>query len=542
MTEPAADPPPCILSYQFATAPSPLQVSGASQPSPGMINAWISAPPGQTIYCNKIIVAVPVGTGPGEFSTVAPALTPNTTWWASSGVLVNDGEEFGLPPGFSYAIFTVTCPSSDHWKIDYQLVFSMTTTSVNPVPDTFPYIVVENSGDSPDNLVQRKTTFTLEKAPVKLYLDNLVSVSASQSSTTVPKTQFTSGEAIKLLWESNGSTFSLYAGGGAQPIWTGPDTSYTVAGGATADTTFTLVAAMDGTPGTVSAVVAVTITNPTATPRSDDATSLTVIDTSTLTGDASLGTTTVGQQLTVSAAATLAGVTASSATVNGQVSMSSATLGPTTVSGAVGGNGSLALASATAASVTVNSWLTGLVARAVTPGVTYTASSDGILSGAVASPSDLGAQCAARISGTCSSVGTVYAQGGNAAPWITSDRWAMWANTNSFALPVPKGSTFSVKVDQRFGTAAPTAFTWYPLARNATLHEVDLGPAVVPGPPMPEPVRYRHPNQRHRITQLIEAIAETFGDKFTPDRRERMTAAIEALVRHRDQDQHGEPS
>ncbi len=534
MTDPTTDPPPCILSYQFATAPSPLQVSGASQPSPGMVNAWISAPPGQTIFCNKIIVAVPVGTGPGEFSTVAPALTPNTTWWVSSGAVLGTGEDLGLAPGLNYAIFTVTCPSSDYWNIDYQLVFSMTTTSVNPVPDTFPFVVVEYSApDSPDNLVQRKTTFTLAKAPVELYLDNLVSVSASESVTTNPKTEFANGEAIKLLWESNGSTFSLYAGGGSQPIWTGQDTSHTVAGGAVSDTTFTLAAAMDGTPGTVSAAVAVTITNPAAAPRSEEAASLTVAQISTLTGDAQLGPATVGGRLTAATAARLARVTAPTATVTGAATLASATLAGTTVSGAVGGSGSLTLASATAAAVTVNGSLTALVPRAVTIGKTYTASSDGVLTGTVWYPSDAGAQVATRISGTCSSVGTVYATGGNAAPWITSKEWAMWSNADTFALPVPQGSTFSVAVDQRFGSGAPTAFAWFPLARNATLHEVHLGSAALAPPPGPEPVTFRRPNLRHRIDRVVAVVADIFGDELTPARRERMTAALEALVRHR---------
>ncbi|HVB41895.1 MAG TPA: hypothetical protein VNF47_04215 [Streptosporangiaceae bacterium] len=539
---PTADPPPCILSYQFATVPSPLQVSGPSQASPGMVNAWISAPDGQTIFCDKIIVAVPVGTNPGEFSTVAPTLTPNTTWWVSSAAVLSDGQDLGLAPGMSYAIFTVTCPSSDYWQINYQLVFSVTTTSVNPVPDTFPYIVVEYSApDSPDNLVQRKTTFTLSKAPVRLYLDNLVTVSASSADSTHPKTDFASGEAIKLLWESNGSTFSLYSGAAAQPVWTGSDTSYTVPGGAAEQTTFTLVATMDQLPGTVSATVGVTISNPAATPRSEQAGSLTVVQTSALTGDAQLAAAAVGGRLTVAQAARLAGVTAPTATVTGTASLASATMAAATVSGSLGG-GALNGGAATAATVTVNGSLTALVPRAVSPDTTYTASSDGILTGTVWYPADAGAQCATRISGTCSSVGTVYATGGNAAPWLTQKEWAMWSNANSFALPVPQGSTFSVSVAQRFGTGAPTAFSWYPLARNATMHEVDLRPAVVPAADGPEPVTFRRPSERHQIDRVVDAFAAILGDRVTPAMRRQVTSALEAIVRHHSPASQGDPA
>lgn len=34
--------PPCLLSYAFATAPSPLQASSASAESPGLVEVWVS--------------------------------------------------------------------------------------------------------------------------------------------------------------------------------------------------------------------------------------------------------------------------------------------------------------------------------------------------------------------------------------------------------------------------------------------------------------------------------------------------------------------
>src|SRR5262249_55462735 len=55
--------PPCLLSYAFATAPSPLQASSASAESPGMVEIWVSAGTG-TIYCSEIILAVKIGTDP----------------------------------------------------------------------------------------------------------------------------------------------------------------------------------------------------------------------------------------------------------------------------------------------------------------------------------------------------------------------------------------------------------------------------------------------------------------------------------------------
>jgi hypothetical protein len=116
----------------------------------------------------------------------------------------------------------------------------------------------------------------------------------------------------------------------------------------------------------------------------------------------------------------------------------------------------------------------------------------------------------------------------------------MWSSANSFALPVPQGSTFSVAVAQRFGTGAPTAFNWCPLARNATMTEIDLRPATVPAAAGPEPVTFRRPSERHQIDRVVRAFAAVFGDRVTPAMRRQVTSALEAIVRHRPPEPRGD--
>jgi hypothetical protein len=528
----SADPSDCLLSYQFATAPSPLQVSTEAADSPGMINVWISAPGDQVIYCNKIIVAVPVGTAPGEFSTVTPALTPNTPRWVSSAVVVTSGADIGLDPRLTYAQFTVTCPADEYWKIDYELIFSVTTTAVNPHPDTFPFVVAEYSAvGSPDDLTQHRGTFTLQKVPAELYLTNLVAVSTATAESTQPRGEFRAGEPIRLVWQSNGDRFTVRAGKAA-PADAGPNTSYTFAAGLDVSTTVSVQATRAGEPAQVlTASTTITISDPLATPRTETAGSLTTVGAATLSGEAQLASPRLKGGLTVTGESRLAAVTASALTVRGQATLPAVTAAGARVQGTASGGGSLnALATVTADTITTSSSLAGLVPRAVTAGRTYTASSDGYLIGVVWWPNSPTDQVATRISGNCSGVGTVYATGGNYCPWRSKTEAMMRGNAGSFTLSVPKGASFSAGVEQRFGTGAPTSFVWMPMARNATLQEID--PQAAGLNPVPEdlPVTMRRPSLRRPIERILAVVGDIFGDRLTPDQRRRVARALDTLA------------
>jgi hypothetical protein len=515
------DPPPCILEYEFSTLPAPLQASPASQAAPGTVQVWVSAPAGRTIYCSQFILAVPVGTDPGTFATGTPAVTPNTTAWVVSSSKLGTDPDLGLTDT-TYAIFTIDETSADSWDVDYQLAFSMQTGAMSTYADTFPFVVVETSAyDSPDDRIQRKTIYTLEKTPARLYLDNLVAVSPSTAQSTLPRTAFGNGEEIELEWESNGSAFAVYAGDATDPVWTGADTSCLLPAGLTVDTAFTVVATLAGTEGSASLTIALTVTDPTLVAASVGAGTVTAT-TATVTGEAQLATAHVDGTLTVAQAATLAGVGTPAA------SLDAATLASATVTGGLDGNGGTSVSGVTSvSSLSVGSWLAAFAPRPVGAGVTYSATSDGLVVGSIKTPDQMDNASAARISGTCSWTGTVYAEGGITEYAVDDKDWYWWGNPNTFVLPVPAGSTFWVGVTQKYGTLAAVAFWWVPFARNATLTEV--GPAEAAG----EVEVHTRPDVRAEVARVLAAFAPLAGDRLTPALRERLTTALLDLTARR---------
>lgn len=518
-----------LLTYRFSTAPAPLQASGPSQLSPGMINLSIAPPPGREVYADKIVVGVPVGTGPADFSTVTPTLTPSTTWWTASGAVMGTGADIGLDPAddpaanLPMAIITVNCGYLPHRKIDYRLVFSLATTAVNPHAGPFRYRVVESSSPTEGDYVLRTTDFTLTKAPAELYLTNLVTVPAGPVDPPVPRTRFFRGEAIQLRWESNGSRFAVHQAGRSGPVWTGVDTSCTLPGVAT-DTTFTLLATMDGTPGTVATSITVTVVDPASTPRTSAPGTLTVLDGSTLTGEARLDRVAASGRITVAGTSRLRGVTAPSVAVSGPADLLNATLSATTVTGAL--SGSLGLTSATVGNLLVNTVTSGMASRPLVLHQLYQSSSDGLVVGTVRAGANAVVQVATTARAVCTGVATVDATGGNSLVWKVGTRWTMWGATASLLLFVPKGRTFRVEVLNRFLTQAPMDFRYVPLARDAVLQEV--GPAAEP--PAPAPVPAPRPRPPRRIDRVLDAFAGLAGDRFTPELRRRTAAALTDLL------------
>lgn len=118
----------------------------------------------------------------------------------------------------------------------------------------------------------------------------------------------------------------------------------------------------------------------------------------------------------------------------------------------------------------------------------YTSSTDGILVGAVWFPSEAGKKCAAQINGYADGIGWVWATGGNTVVWQDAFGSLMWGNANSFAVPVRRGTGFSVNVYQteKREVDAPTGFWWVPFGRNTTLTELSQAEATAPGLQAPE--------------------------------------------------------
>jgi hypothetical protein len=175
--------------------------------------------------------------------------------------------------------------------------------------------------------------------------------------------------------------------------------------------------------------------------------------------------------------------------------------------------------------------------RALTPGTWYTASSDGILVGAVWYPSDAGKKCSALINGYAQGIGWVWATGGNTVVHQNTWGWTMWSNANTYAVPVQKGTGFTSNVNQMGGREldAPTGFWWVPFGRNATLSELSAAEATALGIPAPEPPPAPDPPEYDpttAIAQLVTVIKELAGGTLPAGNERELSDALWSLVMH----------
>ncbi len=528
-----AAPPPDLLPYGFSTLPAPLQVSAASAASPGAINIWAGLPQA-SVYCSKIVIGVPIGPAATDLTTQTPSVTPNTTWWAISGLVIETGDHLGLSADTSYAVFTAVATSDAHWLIDYDLQFSIITAQVNQNEGTFGLVIAETSGPAPDQLEQRRSVFDLTKGPVTGYLNNMMTTAAPPGPADIPLSEFTAGQPIRLAWASNASSFAVYAGSATTPVWTGADTSTVLSAGLTRDATLTVVAT--GDLGVLIAGTTVIITNPALTPASVAAgilttTGLTKLAAAALANLSTAGVSATGpttlaggaraSTLTATGGAVLRGpVTSSSAAVNGQLTV----------------GGSAQLGGASMASLRLTNVATIMNPRSIGAG-SYVASSDGLVVGTVGWPSNAGQKCAAVAYGSTAGAGAVYARGGNRVFWVSSDakHFSSWMVGGSFLLPVRRGYGFTVGVYQVNGNdvAAPTSFAWVPFGTSASLRELSHDEAIAYGLDaitLPPPLELTAPSVGGEVSHLMEVIAGILGDRLTPELRHRLRRAVLTLA------------
>lgn len=320
-----------LLSYDFSTSPSPLQASTDQSLQPGRVNISVSVPDGgETVYCNHIVIRVPVGLEPTDFTYEAPESSWSTGAWTGGAATIGPGVRDSMLATY---VFTPVSPDPDDWAIDGNLVFGF-DGNVNDAAGGFELIIQETSGTQSGSLKPSEALFPLAKATPEFYLQNLVAVAPG---TLVPASEFAAGAAILVEWESNGTWFELYAKGVPAPIYAGTETSFQLPSGYATDTTLILVAAMTGNPSDDQPSpdytpiyrydsLTLTVSNPALRPASvscsgeiDAASlsataarvdSLTASDTSTdmLTVDGTAGISTVSaRQLSVSGPTTLSG-------------------------------------------------------------------------------------------------------------------------------------------------------------------------------------------------------------------------------------------
>src|SRR5437868_5931203 len=521
----------CLLTYLPATSPTPLQVSTPQTPLTGIVNtAAINEGTGQ-VYCNQVLIAVPVGTDPNNL--FAPSPTPgascNTSKWAISSMVMKSGRDLGLDNDIQYATFTFDCRAQSDFLINYNLVFGV-QGQMTAITSDCTILIQENSGitNDPNTFTPKKTSYTLTAYAPQFYLNNFVAT--APAAPTVPATQFANGADIQFSWESNGSYFQLYQKNVATPIYSGMQTTFKLSGGVATDTTFFLVAMMSGNPSGDSPsngyqpiylydALTITITNPDLTPRSAAiSANASVGGTLGVTGQTTLGSASVGGTLGVTGQATLGNANVGGTLgVTGQTNLGNATVGGTlTANGqsnlkstSVGGSLNVSALATLSGGLTATAGPVAMAtgARSINPG-SYVANTDGLVVGFVSWPSDPKQLCVCWITGSTPGIWAV-ATGGNQGAFDNGfNKWTT-SNGNSFVFPVSKGNTWSVGVQQmqQNQVAAPTGFYWIPLgtAPSGISFEwiSDEQPKIDVGATLKKPV-----SKENQVKALVEVIEE----------------------------------
>lgn len=233
-------PIPVLLTYQPSTQPSPLQIGTANAPARGRVNVSVSAD--GPVYCDWIVLAVPVGDAETDLMVEAPTGSVSNAKWTVESAH-KKGRELGLDNEILYATVRYRCASSVDYLLDYDLSLGLAGT-VNNTLGQAGVIVVEHSGTTGDlsMFVKRQSKIVLDKTSPVFYLENFLA--NAPATPTVPSTEFPAGAPIDFTWESNGSYFQVYAKGAPEPIHAGTETRFSLPGGVDRDTTFMLVASV----------------------------------------------------------------------------------------------------------------------------------------------------------------------------------------------------------------------------------------------------------------------------------------------------------
>ncbi|HEY0172603.1 MAG TPA: tail fiber domain-containing protein [Pyrinomonadaceae bacterium] len=244
----AGDDTSCLLDYRPSTYPTPIQTGSAQTPARAVLNTAALPGAGQKVYCNQIVISVPVGSDAADLFQQTPTTSVNTDKWSVTSTLLKTGREVGIEDEGDYATFIFECRDASDYLIDYSLVFGI-SGAVSPVPSPCVVQIMENSGTTkdPSTFTSKTCSYTLTTSTPIFYLTNFVATAAG--SPTVPATEFADGADINFAWESSGTFYQLFEKNQPKPVYAGTQTAFTLKGGVKTDTTFVLVAMVSGDPG-----------------------------------------------------------------------------------------------------------------------------------------------------------------------------------------------------------------------------------------------------------------------------------------------------
>lgn len=542
----------CLLTYFPATYPSPLPVSTAQTPVTGLLNTAAINEGASSVYCNQVLVAVPVGPDANELFANQPAPTAscNTSKWAISSLEIKTGTELGLDNDIPYATFTFDCRAAADYLINYNLVFGVQGQMTQTISECTIQIM-ENSGTTsdPNGFTQKRTSYTVQASTPQFYLMNFVAT--VPTAPTVPATDFANGADIQFSWESNGTFFQLYQKNVAQPIYSGTQTTFKLAGGVSRDTTFFLVGMMTGNPGGDSPIggyqpiylydaLTITISNPDMTPRSSTISgNASVGGTLGVTGQTTLGNANVGGTFGVTGQATLGNANVGGTLgVTGQTTLGNATVGGTlsatgqtnlanaNVSGTLGVTALATLMGGLQATANFVSLFTG--AQGIGNG-SYTAKTDGFVVGRVTAPNGAGNLCIGWIAGSNSDGVAVNATGGNIGCFDSNWTKAQASNNQGFLLPVRKGTNWTVGSQQASFNQAPAGFNfwWVPLGSGSVSAAQTFEKISDEQPELNVETIYRNPlSYEKKIKTLLGVIEDILEKKISRENQRRLLSAL----------------
>lgn len=488
-----------LLSYVFPTQPSPLQVS----PVNGNTNAYINVVAsslGQSIYCQRIEIYVPVGTGNGYLTPNTPTVTPNTTLWsvAAAQSVAASQTPFGqsLPvaqQGINYAQFVCTCNDPSNYEITYDLQFSIFASPTDSNIGSYGIGIVEDSSTDGSTYTSKNQLYNLEKAPPIFFLDNFIATGTGGGfNPNEPSGQFAKGQGIQLSWESNGSEFKIFTSGTQDPVYSGRDKTFSLPDGIDQTTTYILQAQVIGGPQTgapgqtfeninLYESLTLVITNPDLTPSSvvasgDISTSTNLsADGQTSTGTLNVNSTSI-TALQVSGGGTVSGqLTAGGAWVKGNLQVDE----NATITENLTLDGSLTAGEASFSMLTGHQVLLDSNENYI-DGISYIPNTDGIVMGYCSYPEN-------NYQATCvywffivSDEMTVGGVGGNTPGNSSVDNTS---NPATISLPVRNGHTFTIYSTpwQSNTTKVNVTFKFFPFGTGlSTMQQVQQLDSVDP--------------------------------------------------------------
>ncbi|SHM65274.1 hypothetical protein SAMN05444266_109353 [Chitinophaga jiangningensis] len=501
---------PVLLSYAASTVPSPLEVSTGTATGGQII---ISVEATTEVLCKMIVISVPVGADADEIfmTTPTPVATLNTSDWSTSQQTIK-GKDISMPDDIDYAVFTLTNNTAGYAVNAFTCTISGNVNTLSG-PAT---VLLEEYSSPVENpsFSTKQTNFTMTKSDAPaFYVNNFMAVFSATP--TIPVATVENSTAFQLNWASNGTSYAIYVNGASTPVYSGTATTYTVTAGIAVDTTFILVATQAEL--TLYATLTVTVSNPLLTPAAVN----------------TAGNESVGGTFTVTGAATLNGITASSLTISGSstladVTGTTATLNDATINGTLTTTGSATLGNSNingTLNVTGNATLTGnismvsggvlLAAGSVIDTQSVYANTDGFAVAFAAAPSDSTKSCWTR--GCLYTIGTWFScMGGTMGSFGNNWSSVMNYNYGCVTLPIPKGSTWQFYGGNASGTQVqgPIYIFWFPLGNNNAEDTYRLLSAEeyapVPPPPLPDFTTYMN-ERTDKATQFIRQLESAFG-------------------------------